>query len=210
MHINLLPPGVQSRVRARALLRRCCVLWLTLGLGMLACGIAKFWELRAAQARLQRLSVHCQPLRQLEAAVRREQGQLLWLQAEQRRLQDLQPVNRHVAVLGVLLQAARPEQGKLQVQKLSWNAAAPTLNPTGTAAAARQPTAAAASASTSLSSSLSLQGVVNDDSVLAAFVSALHGSGVFQHVDLKSSSQIPDGKSVARQFQIECSYEDRP
>ena len=44
---------------------------------------------------------------------------------------------------------------------------------------------------------LEMQGVVNDDSVLAAFVSALHDSGVFQRVDLKSSSQIPDGKRVA-------------
>ena len=35
-------------------------------------------------------------------------------------------------------------------------------------------------------------------------------SGVFQRVDLKSSSHIPDGTGFARQFQIECSYEDRP
>lgn len=209
MYVNLLTPYVQSRIRARALLRRCCVLWLVFGLGIVACGTAKLWELRAAQGKLQRLSVHCQPLRQLEDAVQREQGALGRLQAELRRLQSVQPVNRHVAVLGVVLQAAQPAQGRLQVQKLSWNAAQPRLVPAASTANAARLTAASANSSAT-NASVSLQGVVDNDTVLAAFVAALQTSGVFQRVDLKSSSQIPDGNRVARQFQIECSYEERP
>ena len=127
MHINLLPPHVQSRIRARALLRRCCVLWLVAGVGTFACSSAQLWELRAAQARLQRLSVPCQPLRLLENAIESEQERLTQLQAETRRLENLQPNNRHVAALGILIRAAQPEQGKLQVQKLSWHAGTPAV-----------------------------------------------------------------------------------
>ena len=169
----------------------------------------KVYRQSAVQARLQRLSVHCQPLRLLENTIESEQEQLTHLQAEMRRLESLQPSNRHVAALGVVIRAAQPEQGKLQVQKLSWHAGAPVVTPLASAGTAPTPAATPVTSAT-LNSSLCLQGVVDNESVLARFVAALHNSAVFQRVDLKSSSHIPDGTGFARQFQIECSCEDRP
>jgi len=185
------------------------VLWIAAGIGMLVCNTAKLWEVRAAQTRLQTLTVHCRPLRRLEDAMRREQVELAGLRIEELLLESLQPLNRHVAALGVLTQAVRPEQGKLQIQKLNWLTGQSHLGATASTAAVAPPSGTATT-TRAHDSVLFLQGVAHDDAVLARFVTNLHNAGVFRHIDLKSSSHIPDGGGFARQFHIECRCEEQP
>ena len=117
---------------------------------------------------------------------------------------ELQPTDHFIDLLGVLGTAAQANPGKVHVQRLTVQAGQATAQPVP----ARGAPAASPAGSPLIVSTLSLNGLADDDAALAQFVTALRQSGVFERVELRSSSQV--AADSTRQYQLECRYEELP
>lgn len=207
MHIDLLPDSVRARIQARGLLRRYAVVWLLVGAAVLTFGALRVSELKEAKRQLVDVSRRCESLRDLQQKIAACLRQRTELNAERERLERLQPINGQLPLLNVLVQVTKSEQGKVQIQRLNFTGSSPLGGSSPSATPAASPVGSEGTVPTGC---MSLQGVAEDDVVLARLVAALRGSEAFERVELKSSTHIPVGNTVARQFQVECRYEDGP
>ena len=209
MHINLLPAEVQMEIHAQVALRRWGLFWAICGAGLLAYGAWVYGALREAQTTSEQLSIQCQPLHALRKEIQTGHSQLAILSEEHKFLNQIQTTDHLIDLFGILVRATQPEKGHLQIQRFSL-LAPQTIN------AGTKPNSASIAANSTETTplkplaTLSLQGVADDDAILARFVSGLRESGVFEHVDLKSSSQVTGGKASARQYELECRYGNQP
>jgi Tfp pilus assembly protein PilN len=205
MFINILPPKTQLKIHFRSSLRRYSFIWGIAGACALVCAGLQIVDLRRAYARLAELNLRCEPLYALKRAIQVNQQAAKKLRTESDALKRLQPTDRALDLLAILSAATRNEPGKLQIQRLTFqapqslgeNKPAPKRGVAATAPAAE-------------STTLNLQGIAEDDTSLARFVSGLRAVGVFDSVELKSSSQIAAAGRNMRQYQLECRYEDKP
>ena len=204
MFINLLPPNTRLKIQFRSMLRRYVRIWCLAGLGAVACASVQVWECRQAAARIAALEDRCQPLYALQQVISEDRQQLQQLEARSKQVSQLQPTDHFIDLLGVLVTAAQANGGKVHVQRLTVQAGQPTAQPIP----ARGATATSPTGSPAVVSTLSLNGLAEDDEALAQFVTALRQSGVFERVELRSSSQV--AADSTRQYQLECRYEELP
>jgi Tfp pilus assembly protein PilN len=206
MHLNLLPPSFRFKLLMRTSLRRWSLIWGTaLGCAFAYCSLQSR-EVFDAANRMATLDVQCQPLRNLEQDATVQQERLAHLQAERQILEQLQPDEHSLQLLGLLAQAARRTRGKVQLQRLSYVAPAyPTSVAISPARQASEPPSAA-TALEAPQATLSLQGLADDDDALAGFVATLREEGIFQRVELKASSQLRTPNGSDRQYQLECRF----
>ncbi|MGN6135998.1 MAG: PilN domain-containing protein [Aureliella sp.] len=213
MFINLLPANTRLKIQFRSMLRRFARIWAAAGVGALACAALQVRECWHASQRLAELEARCEPLYALQQQIQSDRRQLNSLQARCEMLSGLQPSDHFLDLMGVLVESTQREAGKLHIQRLS-------LQSSQQAAAAPQAPSRAAAASAAAGSAaagnlvpigtLSLNGLAEDDASLAQFVAALRETGVFDRVELKSSSQVAGGSKASRQYHLECRYEDLP
>lgn len=205
MHVNLLPRGVKLKAHFRGTLRRWGFIWAaTTACAFVYCSV-QLRELLAARTDQELLNTRCQALRTMQSEMDAGREELLQLLAEKKILEQLGPEDHLLDLLGVIGRASQPVAGKLRLQQLrlvsSPRTSTSTPVPPPAQAGTNQPPAPTAT--------LNLQGIADNGDVLGQFVAGLHASGVFQRVDLKSSSQL-SGSDSGRQYQLECRYEDQP
>jgi Tfp pilus assembly protein PilN len=206
MFINLLPPNTQLKIRFRSMFRRFARMWALAGFGALICAAVQARECWHAHRRLAALEARCEPLYTLQQQIQKDRRQLDLQQARYNMLSQLQPADHFIDLLGVLVDAMRAEVGKVHVQRLAVQS-----GQLGTTAASKAPVRGAQpAAGATATSTLSLNGQAEDDASLAQFVAALRETGVFERVELKASSQVAGVGKVARQYQLECRFEDLP
>lgn len=208
MYIDLLPVEVHGQIQVRAVMRR----WITLWSITAICGLALFsWhaaQLRAAQQQLAAMNQQCLPVKKLRHEMELVQQQLVHLRQRHQLLLQIQPADHLLDLLGIIGAAMRPTPDALQIQRLSLVAPLRTL-PVGTAeprsgVPGQRPTEPNSWAT------LSLQGVSLDDPTLSEFINQLRSVGVFEQVDLKSSTMLAGEQQTLRSYQLECRYEAVP
>jgi hypothetical protein len=206
MHINLLPPAVRLKIQFRGALRRWRWIWISaVSCAIAYCGI-QIVDLMRIRALLVTLEDRCQPLRSMQAEMNQEQDQLSCVLAEKRSLERI-PANDHLLELfGVIARAGQPVAGRFQLTRLGLVFA----QPSGSMPAIPTPPPAPGvpAAPVRQASMLSLQGLADDDRVLASLVTNLRDSGVFERVDLKSSTQSPGAGVSGRSYQLDCRFEN--
>lgn len=207
MFINLLPPKTRLKIQFRSMLRRFSRIWCLAGVGAMACAAVQIWECWHTGHRLAVLESRCLPLYAVQHEIQKDYKELQLLQSRCAMLDQLQPADHFIDLLGVLVQATRAELGKLHIQRLSLQSSQSAVSVASKSATRGAPAIPTLAATTS---TLSLQGLADDDEALAQFVAALRQSGVFERVELKVSSQVSGGSRTARQYQLECRYEDLP
>jgi Tfp pilus assembly protein PilN len=210
--INLLPQSARLKNQYYHLLRCYLKVWSLAGAGAALLVAAQLWNLYQARQRLNSLAVRSQPLYLLQDELSDSRKKIRDLKAECKMLEQLQPADHSIELLGILVKETRSEPGTIQLQRLSLTRPQP---PAATAASPKSKNkkskdAATAQASLSATGTLQLNGVAENEAALAKFVSGLRASGVFERVDLKSSAQsVVDNRST-RQYQLECRYKDIP
>lgn len=206
MHINLLPSGVRLKIQFRGALRRWRWIWISAaGCALVYFGI-QLQELLRIRADLVTLEERCEPLRVMQAEMNREQEELTALLAQKRALANLQTDDHLIELLGVIARAGKPLAGRFQLTRLGLLLAQPS--PVVSAAPVPTPAPGTVPVSARPISMLSLHGIADNDRVLASFVSGLRNSGVFEQVDLKSSSQSPGVGPSNRSYQLDCKFEN--
>lgn len=206
MHVNLLPASFQLKLLMRASLRRWSLIWaVALGSALAYCS-TQCRDVFDIAERVATLEAQCQPLRKLENEMVDLQTQLTRLESERRILEQLQPDEHSLQLLGLLSTSARQTGGMVQVQRLNYVAAAyPTSVSSNTVRQGPKP-ANVVPTTEAPRATLSLQGLADDDNALAAFVTALREQGIFQRVELKASSQLRTQGGSNRQYQLECRF----
>ncbi len=207
MHINLLSHDIRAKIEARRILRQWTLIWVIAGLATLAGCIWQARELRAAQARLALLNSRCESLRELQRELGVGRQHYDDRHSELTALERIEPQQHVIDLLGVLVQAMRPQAGQLQIQRLNVVLQRPNVDQVSSRPREQRGTVVAATTPHSL---LNLQGVADDDNVLSRFVTDLRQAGVFERVDLKSSTRLIGSQHSLRQYQLECRYEDQP
>lgn len=205
MFINILPPKTQLKIHFRSSLRRYAFIWGVAGACALGCAGFQIVDLRRTYVKLAELDLHCEPLYALKREIQVNQKAAIELRTESDGLKRLQPADRAVDLLAILSGVSRNDPGKLQIQRLTFQ----TPKSLGENKPAPKRGAAATLPATE-STALNLQGIAEDDTSLARFVAELRAVGVFDSVELKSSSQVAAAGRNMRQYQLECRYEDRP
>lgn len=205
MHINLLPASFQLKLLVRASLRRWSLIWGTaVGCALAYCSLQSR-ELFEITRRVAILEAECLPLRELEQDIVSQQERLTRLNAEGQILEQLQPEEHTLPLLGVLSQSARRTGGKVQFQRFNYVAATKAM--VAVSNKTQGPTTPTITPTTDVGlATLSLHGVAEDDDALAAFVAALRELQVFHRVELKSSSQLRTQTGSHRQYQLECRF----
>ena len=207
MFINLLPANTRLKIQFRSMLRRFARIWCLAGIGAVACGLAQAWQYWHTAQTLAALEARCQPLYGLQEQIQKDHQQLKKLEAQRDTLTHLQPPDHFMDLLGVLVQTTRAELGRLHIQRMTLQAAQ-NAAPVAGKSSSRTTASAPAPTAGSTTSIVSLNGQADDDAALARFVSTLRETSVFTRVDLKSSSQVSGGTGTARQYQLECRYEE--
>ena len=206
MFINILPPQTQLKIHFRSSLRRYSFIWGIAGACALVSAVVQIIHLRQTYARLAELNLRCEPLYALNREIQENQQTVTELRTESDALKRLQPADHALDLLAILSGATRTEPGGLQIQQLAFHA--PQGQGENKPAALQRGIAAATP--TTESHTLNLQGIAKDDTSLARFVADLRAVGVFDSVELKSSSQVATADRNVRQYQLECRFEDRP
>ena len=200
MFINLLPQKTRVKIQFRSMFRSYALAWGLGGVGMAVGAALQASHLWRASDELALLESRCQPIDALQDEIARNQQELKLVQTQLTKLGGLQPANHFIDLMAVLIEATRAESGRLYIQRLALlSGQTPQVSP-----GAKPP------ASKTTASTLSLGGIAEDDAVVTHFVTTLRNSGVFEHVDLKSSSPVVGGSRFARQYQLECRYQDVP
>jgi Tfp pilus assembly protein PilN len=206
MFINILPSKTRLKIQFRSSLRRYCLIWGIAGACASICVAIQLIELGQANLKLAELNRRCEPLNILKREIRNDQQVVKTLQIESDALKRLQPPDHALDLLAILSGAARIQPGTLQVQRLTYQ----PPRRLGEAKPATKQRGVATSSPTNEFSVLNLQGVAEDDASLARFAAELRTVGVFDSVELKSSSQVAAAGGNLRQYQLECRYEDQP
>ena len=209
MQINLLPSDIKLELRARVALRWWGLIWAFCGAGLIAYCTWEYGTLRETKAEATRLSVQCQPLHTLQEQIKIDYQQTQALLEEEKILNRIQSTDHLIELLAIIVKATRHAEGHLQIQRLDLLArqSAETTNTpspsqiTSNENLNKQPKSLA---------TLTMQGVADNEQILAQFVSGLRASEIFERVDLKSSSQLSNGNSSDRHYELECRYEDQP
>ena len=204
MFVNLLPAKTRLKIQFRGMFRCYAVVWGLGGLVVTAYALLHVAQLWQANRQFALLEQRCQPVYALQRKIARDQQQLKLFESQLDKLNQLQPSNHFLDLLGVLVQATRAEFGRLHIQRLSLLSGQNAMPVTGAPASAKPSTAQPTI------STLSLSGIADDDAALTQFVAALRDAGVFDQVDLKASSQVAGEDRTARQYQLECSFQDVP
>jgi Tfp pilus assembly protein PilN len=212
MHLNLLPQSARLKNQFHHLLRYYFKVWSLAGAGAALLLAAQLWNYYHACQRLQELAVASRPLYLLQEQLVEQRQRIKELKAEYKMLEQLQPVDHSIELLGILVQETRTKPGTIQLKRLSLKKSPPASALSPTAKGKSKPTKDADGTKTFVSTAgtLMLDGVAEDDVALAKFVSGLRDSGVFERVDLKSSTQGLVIDRPTRQYQLECRFEDQP
>jgi hypothetical protein len=207
MHVNLLPQRVQLRIQWRGVMRRWRWIWVFAAASAAFYFALQIQDLSNIQTQLTTLDRQCEPLRTMQAEMNVEQEQLTALLSEKRALEKIQTNEHLLDVLGILTQAGKPVAGRIQLVRMGLVAAQAPL-PTTQTPVSPPPPPGAAGPTVRPTSVLSLQGSADDDGVLTTFVGGLRDANVFDHVDLKSSTQSRVASGSGRNFQLDCRFEN--
>jgi len=206
MHINLLPPRIRLKIQFRGAFRRWRWIWVSAaGCALAYCGI-QIQDLLRIRGHLATLEQRCEPLRIMQAEMNREQEELSVLLAQKRALEQIHTDDHLLELLGVIARSGQPVAGRFQLPRLGLMSA--QASPVLPVAPVPPPAPGTTPVSARPTSMLSLQGLADDDRVLASFVSSLRDSGVFEQVDLKSSTQSPGATASSRSYQLDCRFEN--
>jgi hypothetical protein len=194
------------KIQLRGALRRWRWIWISAAACALTyCGI-QVQDLLEIRAHLLSLEKRCEPLRKMQEEMNQEQDQLSRLLAEKKSLEKIQTEDHLRDLLGVIARASQPIAGHFQLTRLGLVSAQAAS--TAPAVPAPPPPPGAGAGPVRPTSMLSLQGTADDDRVLAGFVSGLRSSGIFEQVDLKSSTQNHGGSISSRSYQLDCRFEN--
>jgi Tfp pilus assembly protein PilN len=194
--LNLLPPG--NLLGNLAVVRLCqwALVWMVLA-AVLA---GSYWSRRGeAQADLETLRARQRqyaPTELLEAELRKIKQQLAALRSAQLSAGSLVDDRPALTLLGAVSRSAAATQGGLWVQKL---AVKPQTGGDGRRTAV---TSGAGPAPTTVS----LQGIAQDNLAVARFLAALRDSELFERVELKSAVEQTVGERALRSYLVECTY----
>jgi Tfp pilus assembly protein PilN len=210
--INLLPQSARLKNQYYHLLRYYLKVWSLAGAGGLLLVAAHLWNLYQAKLQLNSLAVRSQPVYSLQDKLSDDCKKIKFLKAECTMLEQLQPIDHSIELLGILVKETQSEPGTIQLQRLSLTRSQPleaaTANPKSQNSSSKG--VAAVQVSLSATGTLQLNGVAENEAALAKFVSGLRSSGAFERVDLKSSAQNVAANRSTQQYQLECRYKDIP
>ena len=203
MHINLLPQPLLWQVMLRIRVRQWVAAWGAVAALALAIGVFEYFQLSAQRQRLVEAESRCLSLRHVESESNALGERLVALRGQSVLLAALQPEQRGVALLGIVANSAKQTGGRLQLQRLSFQAVEPASKTKTPEAGSASP--AGQSAAVELSA-LQIQGAAVDDRAVAQFVEGLRRTSAFERVELKSSSALRTPGGSGRQFQVECRF----
>jgi hypothetical protein len=196
-HINILPLQFRKKLLVRQIVPSWACVWG--GVAVMAAIIC--WNADAtladAQAAFAIVDVRAEPLRQI---VQRNQQATEDLKvADQRQLlaDCLNAADKPLQLVGLISSTANTNDGSIQIQSFQLTQG-------------EQPTKSASAATAENNAphrmKLGLQGYAVDDLALSRFVSQLRATGVFESVELQTSSNVQLAAGSARQYVVECQF----
>jgi hypothetical protein len=105
--INLLPQSARLKNQFYHLLRCYLKVWSLAGAGAVLLVAAQLWNLYQARQRLNSLAVRSQPLYQLQDQLSDSRKKIRDLRAECKMLEQLQPADHSIELLGILVKETR-------------------------------------------------------------------------------------------------------
>jgi len=196
-HINILP----LQFRKKLLVRQIVPYWASVWVGVAVVAAIVCWKadasLAEAQAEFAIIDVQAEPLREI---VQRNQKATENLKvADQRQLlvDCLKAADKPLQLVGLISSTANTNDGSIQIQSFQLTQGE---QPTNVAS----PGTAENDAQRRMK--LGLQGYAVDDLALSRFVSQLRATGVFESVELQTSSNVQLAAGNARQYVVECQY----
>jgi Tfp pilus assembly protein PilN len=191
--INLLP----SSYRRQLMIRKRALQWSAVVSGVLLLGWASHWyELREHRLLSQKLEILQREHRPTQTMLRQlvqMRQKLVNLQQQEAVASELEYQRNALTLLGVISQAAKKNNGRLQITKMEL------------ADFQSLPDSTAANGS-GTAGSLHLTGVSLDNPSVAELLESLQSSGIFRRVDLAVLKERQVDEASLRDYEVHCEF----
>jgi hypothetical protein len=195
-HINILP----LQFRKKLLVRQIVPCWACVWLGVTVVAAIVCWNANASLADARTafaiIDGRAEPLRQIVQRNQKATDSLKVADQRQLLVDCLQAADKPLQLVGLISSTANTKDGSIQIQSFQLTQGQPTDSASPVATHGNAP----------LRMKLGLQGYAVDDLALSRFVSQLRATGVFESVELQTSSNVQLAAGSARQYVVECQY----
>lgn len=196
-HLNILP----LQFRRKLLIRQIVPCWACVWVGVALLATVVCWKadgsLSAARAELEIVDARAEPLRQIVQRNQKTSDSLTVADQRQLLVDCLKAADKPLQLVGLISATANTADGSIQIQNFQLTQGetkltGPSRNSTEDNGPRRM--------------KLGLQGYAVDDQALSRFVSQLRATGVFESVELQTSSNVQLVAGSVRQYIVECQF----
>ena len=195
-HLNILP----LKFRKKLLTRQIVPYWACVWVGVVVAVAVACWKedasLAMARTAFEAVDVRAEPLRQIVQRNQQTSDSLKIADQRQLLVDCLRAADKPLQLVGLVSTTANTSDGSIQLHSFRLTQGERPLS--GTSADSTQ--------SKTPQMKLGLQGYAVDDLALSRFVSQLRATGVFETVELQTSSNVQLAAGNARQYVVECQF----
>lgn len=196
-HLNILPLQFRKKLLARQIVPCWAVVWV--GAAVVASCVC--WKadasLAVARAEFEAVDARAEPLRQIVKRNSETADDLKIADQRQLLVDCLRAANKPLQLVGLISATANTADGSIQIQNFQLTQSEELTTDQGRGSQ---------EANGPRRMKLGLQGYAVDDLALSRFVSQLRATGVFESVELQTSSNVQLVAGNARQYIVECQY----
>lgn len=201
MHMNLLTETFRIRVALRSQLRHWSVIWTFCIIGSLGVCSADIYCVLVLRSELAKVRERAQSTQDVVDRSEQVKAQLAELEKKALTIQNLQPEDHGLPLLGMLTASAVNSEQNLHIHKfvMQSDRTPPQVQKTNTPANAP-------AATRNVMTVASIHGIATSDQAVSQLVDHLRSYDLFRRVDLKSTSVLSNSINGGREFHVECHY----
>lgn len=202
-HLNLLPKQFSMRLLVRSRLLQWSFVWIATGVVVATVCLLEFDAAASQRGIAERLDHDAAPLRKIIQENEQIRKRLAELSERRALLRRLDGSQNPLRLIGLVSKAARLSGGRLMVDDFSLQQ---LQDDTSTPTAAIQQTKNGLSDHSDDRMTLILAGTAFDDLAIAQCIVFLRDTGLFDSVELKSSTKSQTADDGTREYLVECTF----